>query len=96
MSSFNLSRWIPIDLTGLTEIEVKKVESVLRRAERIKGNGVVFKRVNSRVLSCQKTSVGNTTKLMNSLINTDLLSPKVSGLFPARARRNIGNQTRNR
>ena len=29
MGSFNVSRRIPIDLTGLTEIEVKKVESVL-------------------------------------------------------------------
>ena len=53
--SIKLSDSIEVNLAGLTEEEAKKVESVLRRAERIHGNGVIFQRVNSNVLSCSQS-----------------------------------------
>jgi len=52
----------------------------LPRAERIDGNGVVFQRVNSNVLSCARPSFCKPSELVNGLINSALLSPK-TGVF---------------
>ena len=72
--SIKLNKIIQVDLTGLTREEAETVESVLCRAERIKGNGVTFQRKTS------KSSYYNPTKLVNGLITSALLSPK-TGVF---------------
>ena len=38
----NRTRRIEVNLSDLNELEAKKVEAVLRRAEKIRGNGVLF------------------------------------------------------
>ena len=38
----NRTKRIEVNLNDLNELEAKKVEAVLRRAEKIRGNGVLF------------------------------------------------------
>ena len=38
----NRTKRIEVNLSDLNEFEAKKVEAVLRRAEKIRGNGVLF------------------------------------------------------
>ena len=75
---------IEVNLSDLDELEAKKVESVLRRAEKIRGNGVLFE--VSTWVDCQRlrcaTSGGLRTKdLVSSLVNTALISPETTNPF---------------
>ena len=56
---------VPVDLSNLSETEAKKVEMVLRRAERIQGNGAIFERLNSGTLVCRNTKVRDPKELIS-------------------------------
>ena len=78
---------VPVDLSNLSATEAKKVEMVLRRAERIKGNGAIFERLNSGTLVCRNTQLRDPKELVSKLVDIALLSPVRKGPFASNRKR---------